>query len=65
MAIKTGNKLADEILDALGINKKRVINVTLDCRPGDLAVLTVKYAIDDDGKIAEILTGYRLEEAPT
>ena len=61
--IKTGAKLGTEILEALNLPTKGVSQVSINCKPGEVATVSITLAVDENGEFADVLRKYKIVEA--
>ena len=62
--VALSNQLGPEVLKALGLDSKRVLDFSINFWANDLVVVSVRYAIPSDTRVTEVLQSYKLQIVP-
>lgn len=62
--IAASNQLGPDVLKALGLDSKRVLDFNINFAANDLVVVSVRYAIPSNTRVTEVLHSYKLQIVP-
>lgn len=62
--VALSKQLGPEVLKALGIDSKLVLDFNIDFAANDLVVVNVRYAIPSNTRVTEVLHSYKLQIVP-